>query len=51
MDEDGTLDAVGDECNAAHDVGDELCPPQRITLHLFVIEIYLEVDEVRLVFV
>ena len=46
-----TLDGVGDECNAAHDVGYQLSSAQGIPLHLLVIEVDLEVDEVRLVLI
>ena len=48
MDEDCSLDAVGDEGNATHDVGDQLGTSQRISLHLLLVELNLEVDEVRL---
>ena len=46
-----TLYGVGDECDAAHDVGYQLSSAQGIPLHLLVIEVDLEVDEVRLVLI
>ena len=46
-----TLDGIGDECDAAHDVGYQLSSAQGIALHLLVIEVDLEVDEVRLVLI
>ena len=48
MDKDGSLDAVGDERNATHDVGDQFGTSEWISLHLLLIELNLEVDEVRL---
>ena len=46
-----TLDGVGDECDAAHDVGYQLSSAQGIPLHLLVIKVDLEVNEVRLVLI
>ena len=46
-----SLDHIRDEGNATHDVGDELGSTKRVMLHLITEEVYLEVDEVRLVLI
>ena len=48
LDKDGSLDAVGDEGDATHDVGDQFGSSKWISLHLLLVELNLEVDEVRL---
>ena len=46
-----SLDHIGDEGDATHDVGDQFGTSERVVLHLVTEEVYLEVDEVRLVLI
>ena len=46
-----SLDHIGDEGDATHDIRDELGSTKRVVLHLVTEEVYLEVDEVRLVLI